>query len=237
MFEDSIFESAGSIRTRSRGWMLATFTFNGAVLLALALFPLLHPEALPLRETIDLMTAPPPRQEPPPQPPRELHARVTSPPEMSGPRWMAPSMIPKRPFVPGAPEPPRLNPLASWSMDSRAPGNSLGVFRRSGIGPSVRPEPPVKARVSQGIMDGFLVNKVIPQYPPIAHEAGVQGTVVLQATISKSGTIENLRVVSGPEMLRRAAINSVSQWRYRPYLLNGQPVEVETTVNVQFTLQ
>ena len=64
----------------------------------------------------------------------------------------------------------------------------------------------------------------------------MQGTVILQATISKSGTIENLRVISGPAMLQQAAIDSVRNWRYRPYMLNGQPVEVETTVNVVFTL-
>ncbi len=76
----------------------------------------------------------------------------------------------------------------------------------------------------------------MPPYPAIAKAAGVQGTVILQATISKSGTIENLRVVSGPAMLQQAALDAVKTWRYRPYLLNGQPVEVETTVNVVFSL-
>ncbi|MGA2219181.1 MAG: energy transducer TonB, partial [Terracidiphilus sp.] len=65
---------------------------------------------------------------------------------------------------------------------------------------------------------------------------GVQGTVVLEAIISKQGTIESLRVVSGPPMLQQAARDAVSAWRYRPYLLNGEPVAVETTVNVVFTL-
>lgn len=85
-------------------------------------------------------------------------------------------------------------------------------------------------------MDGLLINKVVPEYPVIAREARIEGTVILQATISKAGTIENLRVVSGPMMLQRAAIAAVSQWRYRPYLLSGEPVEVETTVDVRFTL-
>ena len=77
----------------------------------------------------------------------------------------------------------------------------------------------------------------MPAYPPIAKANGIQGTVVLQATISRSGTIENLRVVSGPVMLQQAAMDAVKEWRYRPYLLNGEPVEVETTVNVVFKLQ
>jgi protein TonB len=73
-------------------------------------------------------------------------------------------------------------------------------------------------------------------YPPIAKAARVQGTVVLQAMISKQGTIQDLRVVSGPAMLQGAAMDAVKTWRYRPYLLNNEPVEVETTINVIFTL-
>ncbi len=82
-----------------------------------------------------------------------------------------------------------------------------------------------------------MIYKTIPQYPVIAKTVGVQGTVVLQATISKSGTIENLQVISGPQMLQQAAIDAVKTWRYRPYLLNDQPIEVETTVNVIFKLE
>ena len=74
-------------------------------------------------------------------------------------------------------------------------------------------------------------------YPAIAKAAGVSGTVTLAAIISKTGTIENLRVTGGPAMLRQAAFDAVSTWRYRPYLLDGQPVEVETTVSVIFSLQ
>jgi protein TonB len=83
---------------------------------------------------------------------------------------------------------------------------------------------------------GLLIYKVTPQYPAIAKAAGVGGTVILQAMISKDGTIENLRVVSGPAMLQQAALDAVKMWRYRPYLLNGVPLEVETTVNVVFTM-
>jgi protein TonB len=97
-------------------------------------------------------------------------------------------------------------------------------------------QPRAPAHVSQGVMNGLLLNKVVPAYPPIAKAAGIEGTVVLQATISKSGTIENLRVVSGPQLLQQAALDAVRQWDYRPYLLNGEPIEVETTVNVVFKL-
>jgi protein TonB len=85
-------------------------------------------------------------------------------------------------------------------------------------------------------MAGMLIHKVIPAYPPIPRAIRLSGTVVLEATISRTGAIENLQVVSGPQMLQQAAKDAVSQWRYRPYLLNGEPVEVETTVSVEFTM-
>jgi protein TonB len=85
-------------------------------------------------------------------------------------------------------------------------------------------------------MQGNKLSGATPQYPAIAKAARIQGTVVLQATIGKSGQIENLRVVSGPPMLQQAALEAVKTWRYKPYLLNGEPVDVETTVNVVFSL-
>jgi len=86
------------------------------------------------------------------------------------------------------------------------------------------------------VMQGNLLSKTQPIYPAIAKAARISGTVVLQATISKNGTIENLHVVSGPAMLQQAAMDAVRTWKYKPYLLNGDPVEVETQVNVVFNL-
>jgi len=83
---------------------------------------------------------------------------------------------------------------------------------------------------------GDLIRKVQPAYPPLARSARIQGAVVLQAVISKQGTIENLLVLTGHPMLAPAAIEAVRQWRYRPYILNGEPVEVETQVTVNFSL-
>jgi len=91
-------------------------------------------------------------------------------------------------------------------------------------------------RVSSGVEDALLIRKILPTYPAIGVAAHVEGTVVLEAPISKSGTIENLRVASGPPVLRQAAIDAVQNWRYRPYLLDGEPVAVETTINVNFSL-
>jgi protein TonB len=115
-------------------------------------------------------------------------------------------------------------------------GGVIGSVFGSGSGPKVKAETPKKVAISGGVMQGNLLNKTQPNYPPIAKAARVQGTVVLQATISKTGTIENLHVISGNAMLVNAAVDAVRSWRYRPYLLNGEPVEVDTTVNVIFSL-
>ena len=86
------------------------------------------------------------------------------------------------------------------------------------------------------MMEGNLIYKPQPIYPPLARSARIQGTVVLRAIISKTGMIENLQVLSGHPVLVRAAIDAVTQWRYRPYVLNGDPVEVETQVTMNFVL-
>jgi len=95
---------------------------------------------------------------------------------------------------------------------------------------------PQRIRASQGAMTGMLDKKVEPIYPPLARQARIQGVVTLRAQISKSGDVVNLQLVSGHPMLAPAAIEAVKQWKYRPYLLNGDPVEVETDITVNFTL-
>ena len=113
--------------------------------------------------------------------------------------------------------------------------NGANVFGGQS-GPKVKVEAPKKVNISAGIAVGLLTKKTAPVYPPIARSAHVSGTVVLQATISKTGSVENLHVVNGPVMLRQSAQDAVRTWRFRPYLLDGEPVEVETTVNVTFAL-
>ena len=90
--------------------------------------------------------------------------------------------------------------------------------------------------MSRGVAQGYLIRQVTPVYPSLARQARIQGTVLLEAVIAKNGSIENLRVLSGHPMLSPAAIEAVKQWRYRPYSLNGEPVEVETQITVNFTL-
>jgi TonB family protein len=101
------------------------------------------------------------------------------------------------------------------------------AFSAAGSGP---------ASISPGVATGMLISRTAPAYPAVAKAARVQGTVVLEARISKQGHIESLRIISGPPLLQQAALDTVKDWTYRPYLLNGSPVEVLTTVNVIFTL-
>src|SRR5438270_4791657 len=118
-------------------------------------------------------------------------------------------------------------------------GGAMGGVLGGIIGGSLPPPKlaaPHKVRVSSGVVAGNKISGPNPTYPAIAKTARIQATVVLQATISKSGAIENLHAVSGPPMLYQSAIDAVRQWRYKPYILNGDAVEVETTIMVNFTL-
>jgi protein TonB len=235
MFEDATFESTGSIRTRSRGWMVATFLFNGSVLIGLILVPLIYPEALPRQALAFLLTAPAPPPAPQP-PPKQLQHAFHGESDMPNGVILEPQRIPSGFSVSTAPEQAPNGPLLSMDQGNGLPDGGTGVFVGRRAASVVRAEPKGPVRISSGVMEGIVLAKFAPAYPPIAKAAGVQGTVVLQATISKSGTIENLRVVSGPLMLQQAAVDAVKTWRYRPYLLNGEPVEVETTVNVVFAM-
>ncbi len=93
-----------------------------------------------------------------------------------------------------------------------------------------------RVRVSPGVMWGSLLKRVNPTYPPLARQARIQGTVILKIRINRSGKVENVALESGHPMLAPAAIEAVKQWEYQPPLLNGEPIDVETTVQVSFTL-
>jgi periplasmic protein TonB len=183
------------------------------------------------------MVAPSP---PPPPPPPAPVPRVQVKSEMLNSELLAPSRIPKQiKTVNEAAVPPSMDGVIGMeNMGSDTPSGIGIIIGSVGMGTArvVKPEIPGKVTVSSRVIAGNLVVKTMPQYPAIPKAAGIHGTVVLQATISRTGSIENLRVISGPPMLQQAAIDAVRTWRYRPYLLNGEPVEVETTINVVFNL-
>jgi protein TonB len=200
----------------------------------MVLVPLIYPSALPSFGMRFLMVAPAIRPEEPK--PMTRVAPVSTAPrqiDLSG-HITAPRLIPPVPFIPDRPEVSRPMNVATTDFgESTNPGN---IFTSQEPRANVRSVTTGTVRVSGSVVEGLLVHRTIPVYPPVARAAGVEGTVVLQATITRAGIIENLRVVSGPMLLQNAAMSAVREWRYRPYLLSGEPVEVETTVNVIFKL-
>jgi protein TonB len=164
----------------------------------------------------------------------------STPPEvqskMMSDQLTAPARIPHGIRKETVAEAPPSSGFGAAGMESMGGSSAIsGVFSGQAR-PKVKVEPPKVVTISAGVAVGLVTQKTTPVYPQIAKSARVSGTVTLQATISKTGTIENLHVVSGPAMLRQAALDSVRTWRYRPYRLNNEPVEVETTVNVIFSL-
>jgi TonB family protein len=158
--------------------------------------------------------------------------------EMMSSQLTAPTRIPQAiKTAPAADAPPPAGFGASGmeSLNSSGSGAMGNVFNGQGR-PKVKIDIPKMVNVSAGVAVGLLVQKTTPVYPPIAKTARVSGTVVLQAVISKTGTIDDVQVISGPEMLRQAALNAVRSWRYKPYMLDNQPISVQTTVNVIFSL-
>ncbi len=144
----------------------------------------------------------------------------------------APARIPKALKSASTQEAPDLTTVG---MDGIGGAESIGGVFGTNKRPVVKAESKPIA-ISAGVAEGRLIHRMPPVYPQIARSARVSGTVILSATISKAGLPEGVHVISGPEMLRRAAIDAVKTWRYKPYLLNNEPVQVETTINVIFTI-
>ena len=236
MFEDSLVESVGRIRTRSRRYVAGSFLLEAALLAVFIVIPYIYPAALPQQYLrVPLISAPAAVV---PQASEHPAASSNRHPELIGMMLTAPSHIPTQ--IPQV-------------VDPAPPGVFTGMDARSGAGngppgvlfPSVMPSPAPAVRtvkpagpirISAGVAQGQLLVPIRPVYPAIALASRTQGMVVVAATISKDGRIENLHVVSGPAMLVNAAVQAISQARYRPYLLNNEPVEVETTINVVFRL-
>jgi protein TonB len=177
--------------------------------------------------------APPiPQQTPPAQPMRAAPMQT----EMHDGTITAPRKIPRTILQLRDPEPALPGNVAGMDPNWTGSGNPNDVFRGQTGSPIVRPEIKGPVHLPSSTVTALLVDKVLPVYPRVGIAMHLEGTVVLAAIISKAGTIENLHVVSGSPILQQAALDAVKSWRYRPYLLDGQPVEVETTVNVIFTL-
>jgi protein TonB len=242
MFEDSLLESGNRLKKRSPVTTLLSFLFQIGLLGVMVLIPLIYTEALPKQQLMTFLVAPPPPPPPPPPPaaaPVVKVQKVVS--ELDQGQLRTPTTIPKKVLIAHDDEQP---PSGAAGVVGGVPGGVPGGQMGGVIGGIISSTPvavpkvatPQRVRVSQGVTEGLLMKKVQPTYPPLARSARIQGQVVLQAVIGKDGAIQNLRALSGHPMLTPAAIDAVRQWRYKPYFLNGEPVEVDTQITVNFTL-
>jgi protein TonB len=236
MFEDSLVESSGKLKTKRPLTTLLSFGLQIFLIGILILIPLIYTEALPKQQLMTFLVAPPP---PPPPPPPAAAVKVTKiETELDSGVLRQPTKIPEKIKIVKEEEQPTTSAGIVGGVPGGVPGGAAGGVIGGIIGSTAVPKiaAPQRVRVSQGVTEGLLTRKVQPVYPPLAKTARIQGDVVLNAVISKNGTIENLRVMSGHPMLVTSALDAVKQWKYKPYVLNGEPVEVETTITVKFTL-
>lgn len=240
MFEDSLIESGGKLKTKRGATTVVSFIFELIFLGILVLLPLIFTEALPTKQLMTMLTAPPPPPPPPPPPAAAPVIVKKMQSELDNGQLRTPTAIPKKIQMIKEDETPPAVGGVMGGVPGGVPGGTIGGVLGSVMSsvPTAMPKAatPQRVRVSQGVSQGLLIHKVQPQYPPLARQARIQGVVVLQALIGKDGSIQNLHVVSGHPMLTNAALEAVKEWRYKPYYLNSEPVEVETTINVNFTL-
>jgi periplasmic protein TonB len=239
MFADSLLET--NLDRTNRGWTtLASFAMQTLGVAILLMLPLLYTEGLPKLHLLSISAAPgPPPGAPPSQAPRGASHRGQS--NFARGVLVPPTEIPigvDRSVDTSVPE--EAPPCAICVPGSTGDlANANPIPNSIGNQPALLPSPPKPVahppRISH-MMEGNLIYKVQPIYPPLARAARIQGAVIIRAVISRNGTIENLQTLSGHPMLVAAALDAVRQWRYRPYILNGDPVEVETQVTVNFSL-
>jgi periplasmic protein TonB len=243
MFRESLLEDCAE-RGARRWTTLTSFALQIAAACLCVVLPLFYPEALPLMHANAEMLMSPPSG----APPRAVDVTVVHHPntplvERENPLVIhAPGHVPDRIDMTADKHAPR-DPSTGFYVPGQIPSD--GTERASDFltqlidTPKMHPvmkQPVNSMRVSPGVVEGLLLNRIEPHYPEIPRRAHIQGDVVLAATIGRDGRIENLHVVSGHPLLAQAALDAVRQWRYRPYMLGTEAVEVETQVTVRFRL-
>lgn len=228
MFSDIALCQGSPVR---RWTAVASFTLQAALVGAALVYPLLYPQSLP--PVIRTLFLPASNPEIPERPQRNvshtgggvaIHALV-----VNNRRW---SFTRSTNSIDAAPP---QGPSISAVIGDSGPGvehSIMGDYVRPMPTIAVKPYPPISV-----MMEGNLIRKVEPQYPAIAQQLHIEGTVIVKATISRDGVIARAAVDSGPTLLAQAALAAVRQWRYRPYYLNHEPIEVETEITVHFVLQ
>jgi len=247
---DQLFNQTFVDSKQGRKTWLVVVSFMGQIFLVfiLILIPLIYTDSLPRAQLTSFLVAPPPPSPPPPPPPPAPNIVKLIPRQFDAGKLMAPKEIPKD--IANIKE-EELPPPSSGGVVGGVPGGVPGGSAGGMMGiiggvPAAPPPPPVKEapkaatpqriRVGGNVQQANLIRKVQPVYPPLAKQARIQGVVHFTAIIGKDGTIQNLQLINGHPLLVEAARQAVSQWQYKPTLLNGEPVEVVTQIDVNFTL-
>lgn len=249
MFEQTFVDGEG--RTNKSWTVLISTITQVSIVCVVLLIPLIYTDALPKTSLTSFLTAPPPPPPPPPPPAAEAPKVVKKiVREFDGNKLQAPKKIPKQIAMITEEEPPPASAGVMGGVPGGVPGGSAGGIIGGILGgvPSaappppppkkeeVKPKTPERIRVGGNVQAANLVRRIVPVYPPLAKQARVQGTVKFSAIIGKDGTIQNLQLISGHPLLVPSATEAVKQWVYKPTLLNGEPVEVVTQIDVNFSL-
>ena len=245
MFEEMVVSNAKNKKTNKPWTVFISMVLQIAFLALLILIPLIYTEALPKTLMSSILLAPPPPP-PPPPPPAAVQVVHVKPVAhlMEAGKLVAPKAIPKDiKIIKEEEAPPDVGAGMVGGVPGGVAGGSMGGVIGGvigGAGSTAAPPPPkvTPKRITVGgnVQAAHLVNRVQPVYPPLARQTRISGTVKLHAIIGKNGAVEQLQVVSGHPLLVQAALDAVRQWRYQPTLLNGEPVEVDTEIDVIFSL-
>ena len=244
MFEEMVISSPNPTKTKKPVTVLLSALFQLVFLGILILIPLIYTEALPKTMMATMLTAPPPPPPPPPPPAAVQIVKVRPQVHlMDAGKLMQPKVIPKEVKIIKEEAEPDMGAVgAVGGVPGGVAGGSMGGVLGGVLGgvgtapPPPKPKPTGPVRIGGNVQAAKLVNRITPIYPPLARQTRISGTVRLHAIISKDGTIQQLEVMSGHPLLQQAALDAVRQWRYQPTLLNGEPVEVDTTIDVIFSL-
>ncbi|MGA2592026.1 MAG: energy transducer TonB [Bryobacteraceae bacterium] len=249
MFEQTFVEGVG--KTRKTWTVMLSFIGQMFVLGVAILIPMIYFDALPKSQLTSFLVAPPPPPPPPPPPAAAPKVIKVIPRQFDAGRLMAPKVVPKEIAMIKEEElPPPSAGGVVGGVPGGVPGGTAGGVIGGIIGsvPTAAPPPPPPAvkvekpvtpqriRVGGNVQAAKLIRQPRPIYPPLAKQARISGHVILNAVIGKDGTIQNLSMASGHPLLVPAAMEAVKQWVYQPTLLNGEPVEVVTQIDVNFTL-
>jgi len=234
MFDDLVL--SGKTKKTHKSWtVLLSSVVQALILGVMILIPLIYTEALPKALLTTFLVAPPPP--PPPPPPAAAPVKVIRPKIIPTQTMTAPRVIPKNVAIVKDEAPDLAGVDGGFGVAGGAAGGVLGGILSGASGPAPpKIAAPARIKVGGSVQAAKMLRQTLPVYPQIAKTAHVAGTVILHAVISKDGTVQELQYVSGPPLLMKAAMDAVRDWRYTPTQLNGDPVEVDTTISVVFSL-